>query len=167
MKCPVAGNDAYGEYVVTEKCLLCMREKKAWNQNKWTHALKRLTGNTPKYHLWFILVLGFGEIFFFLTIFFLSNTSLKRSKGAKTLQSRLTLTPCTVTLQVPLSMRLSRQEYRSPALPGRFFTISATWEAHPPTTTKKKILLFKLICRCKAIPAEFPPASRQKLTSWS
>lgn len=28
MKYPVAGNDAYGEYVVTEKCLLYVKEKK-------------------------------------------------------------------------------------------------------------------------------------------
>ena len=63
------------------------------------------------------------------------------------------MTPWTVALQAPLSMGFSRQEYwsglpcpppgdlpnpgvkptslMSPALEGRFFTSSATWEAHP------------------------------------
>ena len=61
----------------------------------------------------------------------------------------------TVARQTPLSMGFSRQEYwsglscpppgelpnqgtepaclMSPALAGRFFTTSATWEAHPPS----------------------------------
>ena len=55
-------------------------------------------------------------------------------------------TPLTIALQGPLSSRFSRQEYwsglpfppsgikltslMSPALAGRFFTTSATWEAH-------------------------------------
>ena len=68
---------------------------------------------------------------------------------------KLFLTPCTVACQVPVSMGSSRQEYRSrlpcfppgtlpgpgikplsPALAGRFFITSTTWEAHvSPTGT--------------------------------
>ena len=69
-------------------------------------------------------------------------------------------TPCTVTLQAPLSMGFSRQEYwnellgppavdlsksgvksasfMSPALAGRFFTTSTTWEAR--TTLYKETI---------------------------
>ena len=65
---------------------------------------------------------------------------------------RLFATPWTITLQAPLPIEFSRQEYlsalpfpspgdlsdpgiksmslTSPALAGRFFTISTTWEAH-------------------------------------
>ena len=65
----------------------------------------------------------------------------------------LFVTPCPVTHQAPLSMGFSRQEYwselprpppgdlsnsgtepvsfTSPALAGRFFATSATWEAPP------------------------------------
>ena len=74
-------------------------------------------------------------------------------------------TPLTIALQGPLSSRFSRQEYwsglpfppsgikltslMSPALAGRFFTTSATWEAHTrlymydkiPCTHKKSKLL--------------------------
>lgn len=34
MKYTVAGNDAYGEYVVMEKCLLYVKGKKKKTQNK-------------------------------------------------------------------------------------------------------------------------------------
>ena len=72
---------------------------------------------------------------------------------------QLFVTQWTVALQAPLSMRFSRQEYwswlpwspgdlpnpgiepvslMSPALVGKFFTTSATWEApHPPLYTFK------------------------------
>ena len=70
----------------------------------------------------------------------------------KSHQLCLSVTPWTITLQAPLSMRFSRQEYwsglpfpspgdlpnpgtepaslKSCALAGRFFTTSATWVPH-------------------------------------
>ena len=73
---------------------------------------------------------------------------------------QLFVTLWTVARQAPLSMELSRQEYwsrlpcppprdlphpgikpralTSPALVGRFFTTSTTWEAHAYRTTRKK-----------------------------
>ena len=81
---------------------------------------------------------------------------------AKSLQSYTTLvTLWTIAYQAPLFMRFSRQEYwsgltcpppgdlpnpgikrmslMSPALPGRFFTTSASWEARTHTHTHTHI----------------------------
>jgi len=68
---------------------------------------------------------------------------------------RLFATPCTVARQAPLSVGFPRQKYwswspcpppgdlpdprikpTSPALAGRFFTISAPWEGHSPVMCK-------------------------------
>ncbi|CAI9152013.1 unnamed protein product [Rangifer tarandus platyrhynchus] len=50
---------------------------------------------------------------------------------------QLFMTPCTADHQAPVSMEFSRQVYQelnplmSPALAGRFFTTSATWDHTP------------------------------------
>ena len=84
---------------------------------------------------------------------------------------RLFVTPWTVFRQAPLSMGFSRQEYcsglpcsppgdlpdpgiepaslRTPALAGRFFTTSATWEAHNLTCKY-------IICSFMGSAARFP-----------
>ena len=83
------------------------------------------------------------------TVYFLSSTYFVLSRISRV---ELFVTPWTVAHQVPLSMGFSRQEYWSrlpfppsgdlpdlgiepesltnPALAGRSFTTSATWEAH-------------------------------------
>ena len=89
-----------------------------------------------------------------LTFLFFSNGGNDYLVHTKSLQSCLTLcNPWTVACQTPLSMGFSRQEYwsglpcpppedlpdlgiepvslMSPALAGRFFTTSTTWEASP------------------------------------
>ena len=79
---------------------------------------------------------------------------------------RLSVSLWTVVLQAPQSMGFSRQEYWSglpyppprnlpdpgikpaslisPALAGRFFTTSATWEAHSPVTSHWSLVNEKL-----------------------